>query len=182
MHTWREMPKSESQPVYDLVLKGGRVIDERNGLDGPFDLAVKGSRIAAVAPAIEAGSAKVRDVAGCIVVPGLIDIHTHIYHKATSLSVDPGFVARRSGCTTLVDAGSAGAGNYDGFRDYVMAHSPYRILAFLNIFSPASSASTRTSRSARRRCARCCPCIGVSKRSKPTATGSSESKCASAAS
>ena len=79
---------------------------------------------------------KVEDVAGAIVAPGLIDIHTHVYHKATSLSVDPGFVARRSAITTLIDAGSAGAGNYDGFRDYVMAHSPYRILAFLNISFP----------------------------------------------
>ena len=65
--------------------------------------------------------------------PGLIDIHTHVYHKATSLSVDPCFIARRSATTTMVDAGSAGAGNYDGFRDYVMARSPYRIFAFLNV-------------------------------------------------
>ena len=77
-----------------------------------------------------------RNVKGCIVAPGLIDIHTHVYHKATSLSVDPGLVARRAAITTLIDAGSAGAGNYDGFRDYVMAHSPYRILAFLNISFP----------------------------------------------
>jgi dihydroorotase len=121
---------------YDLVLKGGRVIDERNGIDGQFDLAIKAGKVAAVAPAIEAGTAAVRDVSGCVVAPGLIDIHTHVYHKATSLSVDPGFIARRSACTTLVDAGSAGAGNYDGFRDYVMNHSPYRILAFLNISFP----------------------------------------------
>ncbi|MDB5621843.1 MAG: dihydroorotase, partial [Devosia sp.] len=121
---------------YDLVLKGGRVIDERNNIDGIFDLAVKAGKIAAVAPGIEAGQAPVRDVTGCVVAPGLIDIHTHVYHKATSLSVDPGFIARRSACTTLIDAGSAGAGNYDGFRDYVMAHSPYRILAFLNISFP----------------------------------------------
>lgn len=121
---------------YDLVLKGGRVIDERNGIDGQFDLAIKAGKVAAVASAIEAGTAAVRDVSGCVVAPGLIDIHTHVYHKATSLSVDPGFIARRSACTTLVDAGSAGAGNYDGFRDYVMNHSPYRILAFLNISFP----------------------------------------------
>lgn len=130
------MSKSESPPAYDLVLKGGRLVDERNGIDGQFDVAVKGGRIAAVAPAIAAGTAKLRDVTGCIVAPGLIDIHTHVYHKATSLSVDPGFIARRSACTTLVDAGSAGAGNYDGFRDYVMVPSPYRIFAYLNISFP----------------------------------------------
>ncbi len=122
--------------MHDLLLRGGRVIDPRNGIDGRMDVAVKGGRISAVAPAIEGGATKVRDVTGSVVVPGLIDIHTHVYHKATSLSVDPGFIARRSACTTLVDAGSAGAGNYDGFRDYVMAHSPYRIFAFLNISFP----------------------------------------------
>ena len=121
---------------FDLVLKGGRVIDERNRLDGRFDLAVQGGKIAKVAASIDPAGARVRDVSGCVVAPGLIDIHTHVYHKSTSLSVDPGMVARRSALTTLVDAGSAGAGNYDGFRDYVMAHSPYRILAFLNISFP----------------------------------------------
>lgn len=127
-----------TQPAaaFDLVLAGGRVIDERNGVDGLFDVALQGGKIAAVGKGLASGARKVRDVSGCIVAPGLIDIHTHVYHKATSLSVDPGFIARRSACTTLVDAGSAGAGNYDGFRDYVMAHSPYRILAFLNISFP----------------------------------------------
>ncbi|MBN9345887.1 MAG: amidohydrolase/deacetylase family metallohydrolase [Devosia sp.] len=127
---------SGQQPNYDLVLKGGRVLDPRNGIDGKRDVAIKRGRIAAVAADIDAGAGKVRDVAGSIVAPGLIDIHTHVYHKATSLSVDPGFIARRSACTTLVDAGSAGAGNYDGFRDYVMIHSPYRIFAYLNISFP----------------------------------------------
>jgi len=107
------MSKPGNEPSYDLVLKGGRVIDERNHLDGRFDVALKGGRIAAVAPAIEAGSAAVRDVAGCIIAPGLIDIHTHVYHKATSLSVDPGFIARRSACTTLVDAGNISADDVD---------------------------------------------------------------------
>ncbi len=127
---------SSAVTPYDLVLKGGRVIDERNGVDGIFDVAIKAGKIAAVAPSIDAAGAKVRDVSGAIVAPGLIDIHTHVYHKATSLSVDPGFIARRSACTTLVDAGSAGAGNYDGFRDYVMIQSPYRIFAYLNISFP----------------------------------------------
>lgn len=121
---------------FDIVLKGGRVLDERNGVDGVFDVAIKAGKIAAVGKDLATAGAKVEDVTGSIVAPGLIDIHTHVYHKATSLSVDPGFIARRSACTTLVDAGSAGAGNYDGFRDYVMIHSPYRIFAFLNISFP----------------------------------------------
>ena len=121
---------------FDLVLKGGRVVDERNGVDGIADVAIRDGRIAAVGKDLPTGGASVRDVAGALVCPGLIDIHTHVYHKATSLSVDPALVARRAAITTLIDAGSAGAGNYDGFRDYVMAHSPYRILAFLNISFP----------------------------------------------
>ena len=121
---------------YDLVLKGGRVLDERNGVDAVLDVAVKGGKIAVVGKGLAGQARQVEEVSGAIVAPGLIDVHTHVYHKATSLSVDPGFIARRSATTTLVDAGSAGAGNYDGFRDYVMDHSPYRILAFLNISFP----------------------------------------------
>lgn len=121
---------------YDLVLKGGRVLDERNGIDAVLDVAIRDGRIAAVGPDLARSALRVEDMRDAIVAPGLIDIHTHVYHKATSLSVDPGFISRRSATTTLVDAGSAGAGNYDGFRDYVMAHSPYRILAFLNISFP----------------------------------------------
>lgn len=121
---------------YDLVLRGGRVLDERNGVDGVLDVAVRDGRIAAVGGDLAGRARLVEDVGGAIVAPGLVDIHTHVYHKATSLSVDPGFISRRSATTTLVDAGSAGAGNYDGFRDYVMAGSPYRIFAFLNISFP----------------------------------------------
>ena len=130
------MSESAAARDYDLVLKGGRVLDERNGVDGVFDVAIKAGKIAAVGKDLSAKARRVEDVGGAIVAPGLIDIHTHVYHKATSLSVDPGFIARRSATTTLVDAGSAGAGNYDGFRDYVMAQSPYRIFAFLNISFP----------------------------------------------
>jgi dihydroorotase len=130
------MQKPAAVHGYDLVLSGGRVIDERNGVDKVADVAVDGGRIVAVGEGLASAARRMVDVGGCIVAPGLIDIHTHVYHKATSLSVDPGFIARRSATTTMVDAGSAGAGNYDGFRDYVMAHSPYRIFAFLNISFP----------------------------------------------
>ncbi|MBL8580746.1 MAG: amidohydrolase/deacetylase family metallohydrolase [Rhizobiaceae bacterium] len=130
------MTDSSAARGYDLVLQGGRVLDERNDVDAVMDIAVKDGKIAALGTGLGAGAKKIENVAGAIVTPGLIDIHTHVYHKATSLSVDPGFISRRSATTTLVDAGSAGAGNYDGFRDYVMAHSPYRILAFLNVSFP----------------------------------------------
>jgi dihydroorotase len=130
------MPAPAAPAAYDLVLQGGRVIDERNRIDGIFDVAVQDGRIAAVGAKLDPGSARTRDVSGCIVSPGLIDIHTHVYWKATSLSVDPGLVARRSAITTLIDAGSAGAGNFDGFRDYVIRPSPHRILAYLNISFP----------------------------------------------
>lgn len=130
------MDESAVPQAYDLVLKGGRVLDERNGIDAVLDVAVSGGRIAAVGAGLAAGAGRIEDVGGAIVAPGLIDIHAHVYHKATSLGVDPGFIARRSATTTLVDAGSAGAGNFDGFRDYVMAHSPYRIFAFLNVSFP----------------------------------------------
>lgn len=130
------MSEPAAAQAFDLVLAGGRVLDERNGIDGILDVAIRDGCIAAVGENLAAAARRVEDVSGAIVAPGLIDIHTHVYHKATSLGVDPGFIARRSAVTTLVDAGSAGAGNYDGFRDYVMAHSPYRIFAFLNISFP----------------------------------------------
>jgi dihydroorotase len=130
------MSELAADASYDLVLKGGRVLDERNGVDDVLDVAIKAGRIAAVGRGLAFAGGNVEDVSGAIVAPGLIDVHTHVYHKATSLSVDPDFIARRSATTTLVDAGSAGAGNYDGFRDYVMARSPYRIFAFLNISFP----------------------------------------------
>ena len=104
------MSLSAVAPDFDLVLKGGRVLDERNGVDDVLDVAVKDGRVAAIGKDLAARAGHIEDVGGAIVAPGLIDIHTHVYHKATSLSVDPGFIARRSAPTTLDDAGSACAG------------------------------------------------------------------------
>lgn len=130
---------------YDLLLKGGRVIDPRNGVDGLRDVAVRGGKIAAVETEIDGASAKqIRNVAGKIVCPGLIDFHTHVYDKATSLGVDPTYLSRQSVVSTLVDAGSAGAGNFAGLRDYVMEPAPLRILAFLNISFPGIFAFDRS--------------------------------------
>ena len=120
--------------MYDLVILGGRVIDPGQGLDGPYDVAFRDGKVAEVAPSIEPARAAATITAdGALVVPGLIDLHTHVYWGATSLSVRPEPVARRSGATTLVDAGSAGAGNFLGFREFVIERSPIRILPYLNI-------------------------------------------------
>ncbi len=125
---------NELENRFDLLLAGGRVIDPRHGIDALCDVGLRAGRVAAVAPNLpHAAAAQVRDMRGVLVVPGLIDLHTHIYHKATSLGVDPDAVALRSVAATLVDAGSAGAGNFAGLRDFVMAGARTRLLAYLNI-------------------------------------------------
>jgi dihydroorotase len=77
--------------------------------------------------------AEIHDVAGRIVSPGFIDLHTHVYWGGTSLGVDADLLARRSGVTTFVDAGSAGPGNYRGFLKHVIEPSQTRILAYLHV-------------------------------------------------
>ncbi len=121
--------------MFDLVLKGGRVIDPAQGIDAVCDVAFKDGRVAAVGPNL-GEAADTRDVTGKIVTPGLIDLHTHVYWGGTSIGVDPDAYARRAGCTTLIDAGTAGAGNLPGFREHVIKRSDVRILPFMNISYP----------------------------------------------
>jgi len=119
---------------FDLVVRGGRVIDPATGLDARRDIGVTGGQIAAIERAIPADNARQAiDAAGCLVTPGLIDLHSHVYWGGTSLGVDADRLAARSGTTTFIDAGSAGAGNFLGFRRHVMERSRVRILAYVNI-------------------------------------------------
>lgn len=130
--------------AFDLVLKGGRVIDPANGLDAVLDVGFADGKVAAIGADLAVGSAEnVRDVAGKIVTPGLIDFHSHVYWGGTSLGVDAEAIARRSGTTTFVDAGSAGAGNFRGFRAHVIERMAPRILAYLNIAFPGIFAVSR---------------------------------------
>ncbi len=118
--------------MFDLVLKGGRVLDPAQGMDTVADVAFAGGKVAAVGP--DLGPAKeTRDVSGRMVVPGLIDLHTHVWWGGTSLGVMPDDYARISGCTTLVDAGSAGPGTLHGFRKLIIERSEVRVLPFMHV-------------------------------------------------
>ncbi len=120
--------------MFDLLLKGGRLIDPAGGLDAIIDVAIENGRIAQLAKELPPSRAsRIIDARNLIVCPGLIDLHTHVYWGGTSLGVDADAIAARSGASTFVDAGSAGPGNFAGFRRHVMERARTRILAYLNI-------------------------------------------------
>jgi dihydroorotase len=119
--------------VAPLILRGGRVIDPSQGIDQIADVAFENGVVAGVGKGLHRPGAEVLDVAGVIVSPGLVDLHTHVYWGGTSLGVDAATLARRSGVTTFVDAGSAGPGNYRGFLKHVIQPSQVRILAYLHV-------------------------------------------------
>lgn len=119
---------------FDLLIKGGDVIDPATGNNGKLDVAVKRDRIAAVEANIPADSAfQVIDATGQYVTPGLIDMHAHIFEGVTYWGVNADAIGSHSGVTTWVDAGSAGAMTLQGFRDYIIAPSKVKIYAFVNI-------------------------------------------------
>jgi dihydroorotase len=120
--------------AYDLILRGGRVIDPSQQLDAVADVAFAAGKVARVGPRLEAGPATdIHDVSGSVVAPGLIDLHTHVYWGGTSLGIDAEEFCRTSGVTTAIDTGSAGPGNFAGFRKHVIERSQVRILAFLHV-------------------------------------------------
>jgi dihydroorotase len=120
--------------TYDLILRGGRVVDPSQKLDAVTDVAFSHGKVARIGPGLPADAGTdVRDVSGRIVTPGLIDLHTHVYWGGTSLGVDAEDFCRRSGVTTAVDTGSAGPGNFAGFRKHVIERSEVRILAYLHV-------------------------------------------------
>lgn len=127
--------------TFDLLLKGGHLIDPWNNLDGPMDLGLADGKVAAVDRNLPAAQARqVLDVAGMYVVPGLVDIHVHTYatpgHRdawAGDNAVLPDGFSFRTGVTTMVDTGSAGWRNFEDFRFRVIDRCQTRIYAFLNI-------------------------------------------------
>ena len=138
---------SAQKPRYDLLLKGGHVIDPANRIDGVMDVAIAAGKIAAVEQDISASDAgKVVDASGLYVTPGLIDIHFHIGHGGAPLNWFapearahiaplgiPADIALQSGVTTVVDAGTAGADTFLQEKEEVIDHAKVRVLTFLNI-------------------------------------------------
>src|SRR6201995_4165043 len=119
---------------FDLVLRGGRVVDPSQKLDAVTDVAFSGGKVAAVGHALKVNpGTEVRDVSDYVVTPGLIDLHTHVYWGGTSLGIDAEEFCRTSGVTTAIDTGSAGPGNFAGFRKHVIERSEVRILAYLHV-------------------------------------------------
>jgi dihydroorotase len=132
---------ASAQPRYDLLLKGGHVVDAKNHLSAVRDVAILNGKIAAVAEHIEASTAaKTVDVSGLYVAPGLVDIHVHVYGSTgekNSYAGDNGLFPDgftfRNGVTSVADAGSSGYKNFEDFKEHIIDRSKTRVLAFLNI-------------------------------------------------
>jgi dihydroorotase len=131
--TLAQSAKGQTAPKYDLLIKGGRVIDPSQSLSAMRDLAIAGNNVAAIEAAIPETDARiVVDARGKIVTPGLVDIHVHVYDGVAPLAIpaDPNCIAK--GATTVLDAGSAGAHTFPGFRR-MMNNFDTRVYALLNI-------------------------------------------------
>ncbi|MDA0746122.1 MAG: amidohydrolase/deacetylase family metallohydrolase [bacterium] len=122
-----------SGPAYDLVLKGATVIDPSQGLHGKYDVAVQGEMIVEVAPQIRSDAKRHVDLSGKVLTPGWIDLHTHVYAGVTTWGIQADALCLATGVTTVVDAGSPGWANFQGFREYIAAPSRTQVLAFLHI-------------------------------------------------
>ena len=136
--------------MYDLLIKGGTVVDPAQNLHNINDIAVEDGKIARIAPSIDpAEASQVVEVRGKIITPGLIDLHTHVFAGVNANGVDPDIGGVRAGVTTMVDAGSSGCDTFGGFPRHILPHAHTEIICFLHIcrtglattpdiFSPAS--------------------------------------------
>ena len=119
---------------HDLLIAGGTLIDPGSGLHAPGDVAIADGRIGAIGSDLPTSAARdVIDATDLLVVPGLVDLHVHVYWGVADLSVEADPTCLGRGATTVVDAGSAGANTFPGFRRSVVEPSIGRVLAYLNI-------------------------------------------------
>ncbi len=119
---------------YDLLLKGGMLIDPAQSLHVARDVAFRAGVVAAVEPSIAADAAKVTlDCRELLVAPGMIDLHVHVFWGVSHYGIWPDTTCLAKGVTTAVDAGSAGADTFPGFRKLIIEPSATRLFAHLNI-------------------------------------------------
>ena len=117
-----------------LLLRGGRVIDPSQDIDAKMDVAVEDGVISQVSSSIRPGAeTRIIDVDGKLVVPGLIDLHTHVYHGVNQTAIDPDLAGVYAGVTTVVDAGSAGCYTFGGFPRHVVPKAKTRVVCMLHI-------------------------------------------------
>ena len=121
---------------FDLLIKGGTLVDPAENLSGVRDVGFAEGRVAAVGECLDKDDGReVIDAAGCVVTPGLIDLHVHVFAGVSHYGIEPDPTCLARGATTVVDAGSAGADTFPGFRKYVIDVSETRILAHMNVSS-----------------------------------------------
>lgn len=120
-------------PPAGLLLAGGEILDPSQGLRGRLDVALRDGRVTALGSSLPRDDHEVIDVSGRLVVPGLIDQHAHCFISASDLGARTDAICASTGVTTFIDGGSAGAGTFEGMREFILSRSRVRILAFLNI-------------------------------------------------
>ena len=116
-----------------LIIRGGRVIDPASGFDAIADVALRDGRVAAIGADLPVDGSAVFEAAGALVLPGLVDLHTHAYWGGALLGVNADKIGPRSGVTTWVDCGTSGAATFEGFYHHVIKPSRLRILPFINL-------------------------------------------------
>lgn len=136
---WLGVPlqgRSQAAEVFDLVIHDGEVLDPSQALRGKRDVGIRHGRIAALAPSIPRSQARQSiDAAGRLVVPGLVDLHAHVYPQGSALGLPADELVPYTATTTCVSAGDAGANNYSAFKHLIASQSRTRLFAFLHIAS-----------------------------------------------
>jgi urease alpha subunit len=122
--------------VHDLLITNGRVIDPANSIDAVLDVAVRWGKIVAVGERLDpSDAASVFDASGLIVAPGLIDAHVHCFTGCTTLGIPADEYCLGRGCTTVVDAGSAGPATLPAFREFIVKQQRTRVLSMCHVAS-----------------------------------------------
>jgi dihydroorotase len=129
-----EAKAGEREKRFDTIVAGGDVRDPGAGIAGRYDIGITGGRVSSIEPRLDpALGARVVDARGQVVTPGLVDLHTHVYWGVTYWGIEADPVAARTGVTTWIDVGSAGAYSFPGFRRYIIEPSTTRVYALLNL-------------------------------------------------